>query len=165
MPDPVSSQNRSVYESSNSIEPEICDPTSSSCASLGTASPGSPRSVTIPPVYVNGDINVGAGELVARHGALGAPPCKTETANAEVSCLLAASSAGATVVAGPTGIGFVMGLFTTAGLGAQCSRDVVALLDCREATAQRSNIDADCWSRGGTLLAGANGDSICLVTR
>ena len=164
MTDPISSQNRSVYEPADAALLETCDPASSSCAPLGTVSSASPRTVTLPPVYVNGDNGAGARELVARHGAQ-VPACKIETANAEVSCLLAASSAGGTLAAAPTGVGFVMGLFTTAGLGAQCSRDVLSLLECREATAARAGNDADCSSQGGTLLAGANGDSICLMTR
>jgi hypothetical protein len=165
MPDPLSIQNRSVYEASSSAEPEACDSTSSSCAPVGTAPPASPRTINVPPVYVNGDDGAGARQLVARHDGLGAPSCKTEVANAEVSCLLAASSAGATVAAAPTAIGFVMGLFTTAGLGAQCSRDVLALIDCRDAAEQRLTVDADCSTRGGTLLVGANSDLVCLVTR
>jgi hypothetical protein len=162
MPDPISS--RSAYDPSSATEPNVCDPTSSSCAPLGTAS-DSPRTVTIPPVHVNGELAPGARGLVARHDQGAAPTCKTELGNAEVSCLLAASSAGATVAAGPTGIGLVMGLFTTAGLAAQCSRDVLAVMDCREANEQRANIDTDCSSRGGTLLSGANGELVCLVTR
>jgi hypothetical protein len=43
--------------------------------------------------------------------------------------MLAASAAGGTTAAAPTGIGPIMGLVTTTGLSIQCACDVSAAVD------------------------------------
>ena len=163
MSEPISGASSSFYEPSGPGGFDTCDPSISSCPPLAEAASAGP--VTIPPVIIIGDIGSGARSLVARHDALNAQSCRTAQSNAALSCLLATSAAGGIVIAAPTGIGLAMGLLTTGGLAAQCSRDVLAMLDCQDASDRRASASADCSSQGGVLLAAASGEPVCLVTR
>ena len=160
MTDPISSENRSVYEPPSGYGgSEACDPSLSSCAPL-PATPG--NTVSTAPVYITGDSGAGARELVRRQAAA-SPSCAAEVANAAVSCLLAGSAAGATVVAAPTGVGLALGAATTAGLAAQCSRDVLAARDCKENASSSADNQAACDAQGGEILLGAHGNPVCLT--
>jgi hypothetical protein len=133
MTEPISSQNRSVYDPSQ-LNTDDCDASTATCAP--PASPSPARTVTIPPVYIFGELGAGASELVRRHDSAVAPSCGAENANAAISCGLALAGAGTTAVTAPTGLGLAFGVATTFGLAAQCGRDLRIAVDCNEQGAQ-----------------------------
>ncbi|HKO48602.1 MAG TPA: hypothetical protein VJV79_12810 [Polyangiaceae bacterium] len=162
MPNPISSENRSVYDPSATPGVEECDPHMACCALSSPASPEATRQVTIAPVYVTGDLDSGAQQLVGRHDALAAPSCANERSKANVTCGLAEAGAMTLALSAPTGIGLVLGAIATAGAGMHCAREIVAARDCEEQGQRRAVLDAECSARDGVLLIGATGNLICL---
>jgi hypothetical protein len=130
MTEPISSQNRSIYDPSQFGAAE-CDASTASCAPPAAAS-GAARTVTIPPVYITGDAGLGSSELVRRYESAKAPSCSAENANAAISCGLAVAGAGATAVTAPSGVALAFGVATTLGLAAQCGRDLAFAVDCNK---------------------------------
>jgi hypothetical protein len=165
MPNPISSENRSVYGPLSSTDQE-CDPNTSTCAETRPPAAGSTPSLTAAPVYITGDLDPGARALVRSHGeALAESSCVTERWKARTTCAIATSAAGGTALTAATGVGLLVGLVGTVGAGIQCAADVVAARDCEEQALRRAELDAACTANDGVLLVGATLDLICLRTQ
>ena len=166
MPQPISGSDRSDFSPPPSFETSgACNPELASCNAVTSKAPEIPRSVTIDPVYVPGEADSAAHELVRRYDASASPRCSTEQTNAVLSCGLAAVAAASTAVAAPSVIGLVLTGSTTVGAAVQCVRDISIALDCKERSAAVADAEADCTSRNGVLLTGASSELVCLVVR
>jgi hypothetical protein len=140
MPEPLSSNNSSVYDRSTQLSPlDGCDPTTSSCAALPP--------VEIEPVRIEGD--AGKQALLER---LESNRCGTEKAGAA----LAGLALGVAVVQlNPPGA-FVSSLGV--------AKELSALSHCHQAGAERTAVVARCEARGGVAAQGVNDNEvICFV--
>ena len=166
MPQPISESDRSGFSPPTSFETaDACNPEVASCDAVTSQAPENPRSVTVDPVYVTGEADSAACELVRRYDASAPPRCSTEQNNALLTCGLAAVAAASTAAAAPSVIGVVLAGSTMVGAAVQCARDIKIVLDCQERSDAVANADADCTSRDGVLLTGASSELVCLVVR
>lgn len=155
MPDPISSTNRSAYET--------CDLTTASCAESPPVAPlgAQPAHVTIAPVVITGD--AGAQELLRRYDS---DQCAAPKQNAMLSCPAIGLGVSSLLEGGT----LVASALSALHASAVCGKDLRAVYDCNESSERlkesAAGVVADCHERDGLVKPGASlNEIVCEVSR